>query len=121
GVGDYVSSLIDSGRGAKGFYLILDAQGRLPLSNILERTALLRLKPHWLKRLRSSEMRIVFWENISRVVKAVELLHAQGLLHRHLDTNSLLTQSVSSDNPVDFQLTGFEWSIRVPTLTTVPI
>lgn len=121
GVGDYVSSLIDSGRGAKGFYLILDAQGRLPLSNILERTALLRLKPHWLKRLRSSEMRIVFWENISRVVKAVELLHAQGLLHRHLDTNSLLTQSVSSDNPVDFQLTGFEWSIRVPTLTTAPI
>ncbi|OUM09390.1 hypothetical protein BW686_01470 [Pseudomonas syringae] len=121
GVGDYVSSLVDSGKGVNGFYLVLDTQGRLPLSNILERTAVLKLKPHWLKRLRTPDMRIVFWENILRVVKAIELLHAQGLLHRHLDSNSLLSQSESNDNLIDFQLTGFEWSIRVPTLTTAPI
>lgn len=121
GVGDYISSLIDSGKGANGFYLVLDTQGRLPLRNILEKTAVLTLRPHWLKRLRTPEMRVIFWENIIRVVKAIELLHAQGLLHRHLDANSLLSKSTSNENLIDFQLTGFEWSIRVPTLTTAPI
>ena len=118
GTGDYISSLIESGRDAHGFYLVLDTNGRLPLTYILKKTATLSLRPHWLKRLKSSNIRMQFWENIIRIVKAIELLHAQGLLHRHLDANSILTKASGYEDSVDFQLTGFEWSIRVPTLKT---
>src|SRR3546814_1075112 len=55
------------------------------------------LRPHWLKRLKSSNIRIQLWENIIRIVKAIELLHAQGLLHRHLDANSILTKVSRSE------------------------
>ncbi|MEQ9065683.1 MAG: hypothetical protein RLO18_03110, partial [Gimesia chilikensis] len=41
---------------------------------------------------------------------ALETLHGQGLLHNNLDNWSILTSA--SEEP-DFQLTGFEWSMRL--------
>jgi hypothetical protein len=43
-------------------------------------------------------------------VRGLEALHAQGLLHRNVDTWAVLTSG--GDDP-DFRLTGFEWSMRV--------
>lgn len=120
GVGDYVSSIVDSGRDDKGFYLVLDASGRVPLSCITKSAGALSLRTHWLKRLRNPTTRILFWNNVVRIVKAIELLHAQGLLHRHLDSNSILSSGDINSEAIDFQLTGFEWSVRVHTMSSAP-
>ena len=54
--------------------------------------------------------RVRIWRNLRRVAAALDLLHDQGLLHRNLDTWSVLT--AGGEEP-DFQLTGFEWSMRI--------
>jgi hypothetical protein len=54
--------------------------------------------------------RVRIWRNFRRISEAIEILHLQGLLHRNLDTWAILT--AGSDQP-DFQLTGFEWSMRL--------
>lgn len=59
----------------------------------------------------SLQDREVFWKNIKRAAKGLQILHSQGILHRKLDEWSILTE-----NPFDycdFQLTGFEWSMRL--------
>lgn len=115
GLGDYISTIIDSSKDKTGFALVLDVGNRLPLSELFREKATLSL-PTWLKKLKDINNRIKLWNNILRVVKAIELLHSQGLLHRHIDEDSILTDPYSSE--FDFQLTGFEWSIRVQSLST---
>ncbi|MDX7997847.1 hypothetical protein FE394_01200 [Xenorhabdus sp. Reich] len=116
GLGDYIANLIDAGKDECGFYLVLDAGNRLPLSNFLQSSMQKKtLSIHWLKTLKVPQRRIRFWNNIIRVINALQLLHSQGLLHRHLDEDAILTDPHSSDS--DFQLTGFEWSIRVQTMS----
>ncbi|MDU8643945.1 MULTISPECIES: DEAD/DEAH box helicase family protein [Pseudomonas syringae group] len=117
GVEDLIATLVDSGRDQNGFYLVLDAQERLPLTCLMKQRAL-GLRSHWIKRLKSPASRIIFWENIIRIADAIEILHGQGLLHRQLDDSSILTSITPHNEYKDFQLTGFEWSMRVPTLTS---
>src|SRR6185312_10907285 len=50
------------------------------------------------------------WRNLSRIARAVEILHGHGLAHRNLNRWSILT--AESAEP-DFQLTGHEWSMRI--------
>ena len=50
------------------------------------------------------------WRNLRRIASALETLHSEGLLHRDLDAWSVLT--AGGEEP-DFQLTGFEWSMRL--------
>jgi len=122
GVGDYIVNPVESRKTNKGFYLVLNSDGRVPSSYLLKRKILsLPRNSHWLTRLKDPTVRIRFWKNICRVTNAIGLLHAQGLLHRHLDENSILTYDYESDDFNDFQLTGFEWSIRMPTLTTAKL
>lgn len=121
GVGDYVSSIVDSGRDNEGFYLVLDASGRVPISCLTKKPATLSLRTHWLKRLKNPKTRIIFWSNVIRIVRAIELLHAQGLLHRHLDSNAILTSGDINSEIIDFQLTGFEWSVRVHNMSSALI
>lgn len=122
GVGDYIVYPVEAQKNKKGFYLVLNSEGRFPLSFFTKRTTLsLPKNSHWLTRLKEPTKRIRFWKNIFRVTNAIALLHAQGLLHRHLDENSILTYEYASDDYNDFQLTGFEWSIRMPTLTSSKI
>ncbi|ECE0997127.1 helicase [Salmonella enterica subsp. enterica] len=122
GVGDYIVNPVESKKTNDGYYLVLNSDGRVPTSYLLNKKTLsLPGKSHWLTRLKDPTIRIRFWKNISRVTSAIGLLHAQGLLHRHLDENAILTYNYESDDYNDFQLTGFEWSIRMPTLTTAKI
>ncbi|HIC9644180.1 TPA: AAA domain-containing protein, partial [Klebsiella pneumoniae] len=111
GLGDYISSIVDSGKDERGFYLVLDADFRVPLSYIFKEKKTLSLNKEWIRNSRRIENRIKLWHNFIRIIKAIELLHSQGLLHRHLDKDSILTDPRSLD--FDFQLTGFEWSLRV--------
>ncbi|MCP9268901.1 AAA domain-containing protein [Xenorhabdus sp. XENO-1] len=122
GVGDYIVYPVESKKTNEGFYLVLNSDGRVPASYLLNRKTLsLPRNSHWLTRLKDPTVRIRFWKNICRITNAIGLLHAQGLLHRHLDENSILTYEYEYDDYNDFQLTGFEWSIRMPTLTTAKI
>jgi hypothetical protein len=106
GAMDYIAHLGQAGIDRQGFYLVLDPGQRRPLEALLKRTA----PGHWLTQPRQLTNRARIWRNLRRVAVALETLHAQGLLHRNLDTWAVLT--AGSDEP-DFQLTGFEWSMRI--------
>lgn len=119
GAEDLIATLIEHGRDSDGFYLVLDAQERIPLSQLLNDRVLLR-RPHWVKKLKHLSSRSTFWKNIIRISDAIDILHSQGLLHRQLDEEAILTSPTLRHDGKDFQLTGFEWSMRVTGLTDSP-
>lgn len=117
GADDLIATLAEHGRDPFGFYLVLDAQERIPLSQILNNRILFR-RPHWIKKLRQPSFRSLFWKNIIRISDAIDILHTQGLLHRQLDEEAILTSPTLHHDEKDFQLTGFEWSMRVTGLAS---
>ncbi|MCL9802334.1 AAA domain-containing protein [Pseudomonas sp. AKS31] len=119
GAEDLIATLVEHGRDPDGFYLILDSQERIPISQILNNRVMLR-SPHWIKKLKQPSSRSLFWKNIIRISDAIDILHSQGLLHRQLDEDAILTSSTLRHDGKDFQLTGFEWSMRVPGLANSP-
>ncbi|SMS08823.1 helicase [Pseudomonas viridiflava] len=116
GADDLIATLVESCKDAEGFYLVLDTQERLPLSFLMSSRVLTR-KPFWIKNLKKPSQRAHFWKNIIRISSAIDMLHNQGLLHRQLSADSILATNNQHDGCRDFQLTGFEWSMRVTTLT----
>jgi hypothetical protein len=44
------------------------------------------------------------------VATALGIIHSQGIVHGHIDFNAIMTEG--ADEP-DFQVTGFEWSLRL--------
>uniref|UniRef100_B0T8Q0 Superfamily I DNA or RNA helicase or helicase subunit-like protein n=1 Tax=Caulobacter sp. (strain K31) TaxID=366602 RepID=B0T8Q0_CAUSK len=109
----YVARVLDAGSDAEGFYIVLDAGQRRPLELILERG---RGSTEWLRSLNLSGNRYRLWRNLQQVCRGLEILHNEGLVHRNLDGWSILT--AAGDDP-DFQLTGFEWSIRLSATSDV--
>lgn len=103
----YFARVVDAGNDTKGFYIVLDASQRRPLQVLLDRG---RKSTDWLRSLNLPQNRHRLWSNLMRIVRGLEILHNEGLVHRNLDAWSVLTSA--GDDP-DFQLTGFEWSIRL--------
>lgn len=101
-----IAKLHDAGEDKDGFYLVIDPGQRRPLAPILERAP----RGHRLRLPRSPQNRDLMWRNLRRIASALEALHSEGLLHRDLDAWSVLT--AGGEEP-DFQLTGFEWSMRL--------
>ena len=101
-----IAKLHDAGEDKDGFYLVIDPGQRRPLATILERAP----RGHRLRLPRSPQNRDLMWRNLRRIASALEALHSEGLLHRDLDAWSVLT--AGGEEP-DFQLTGFEWSMRL--------
>ncbi len=106
GAADLIVPLRSTGMDASGFYLVLDPGSRRPLEMLIRHAP----ANSWLKQPRLARNRFRVWTNIRRVVLALETLHLQGLLHRNLDTWAILT---AASEEADFQLTGFEWSMRL--------
>ncbi len=106
GASETIAQLKQAGLDEQGFYLILDPGQRTPLHDLLDHIP----TGHWLKQPRLPRNRVSVWRNLIRLGRGLETLHAQGLLHRNLDEWSVLTSGL--DQP-DFQLTGFEWSMRI--------
>lgn len=106
GAATFIVRLESAGYDADGFYLVLDTGTRRPLETLLSQS----LPSSWILQPRSNNSRALIWANLSRVARGLELLHAQGLLHRNLDRFAVLGSG--SADP-DFQLTGFEWSMRI--------
>lgn len=99
-----IAHIVESSQDNDGYYLVLDSGGRLPISFS---------KNKWIKSLTklNDNNRTRFWINIKRIIKAIDFLHAQGLFHRKLSKDSILLGDDSTNE--NFQLTGFEWSIRI--------
>lgn len=90
----------------EAFHLLLANDHRLPLQLRLDDP-----RPgDWLRSPRTPRGRVRLWAEIARLAEGLAILHSQGMLHRNIDTWSVLT-SVAEDP--DFLLTGFEWSMRL--------
>ncbi|GJD97654.1 AAA domain-containing protein [Methylobacterium iners] len=103
---EVIAKLHDAGEDKDGFYLVIDPGQRRPLAPILNNAP----RGHRLRLPRSPQNRDLMWRNLRRIALALEALHSEGLLHRDLDAWSVLT--AGGEEP-DFQLTGFEWSMRL--------
>jgi hypothetical protein len=106
GASTSIATLSNASFDDRGFYLVIDLGQRRPLENLLAHTP----AGHWLKNQRILPNRIRLWRNLAQIAAALEILHGQGLLHRNLDKWSILA---SGGQEPDFQLTGFEWSMRL--------
>lgn len=98
--------MMKSGRDKEGFYLVLNPGQGSPLEVLLNASR----KPPLLAQARQPRVRRLLWANILRLVRGLELLHSQGVIHRNIDPWSVVT--ALGDEP-DFLLTGFEWSMRI--------
>lgn len=107
GAEEHIARLIDAGEDAKGFYIVIAAGQRRPLAVLLERG---RGPTAWLRLTAAVANRRRLWANLKRIAIGLEVLHTQGLIHCNLDTWSVLS---TGDLEPDFQLTGFEWSMRL--------
>jgi hypothetical protein len=103
---EVIAHLLRAGMDEKGFYLILDLGQKSVLRTITDRGN----PSHWLNQPRFDANRLLIWQNLKRLSAAIEILHSQGLLHRKLDASSVLT---AGRKEADFQLTGFEWAVRL--------
>ncbi|WP_370103474.1 AAA domain-containing protein [Bradyrhizobium yuanmingense] len=108
-----IATLLQAGFDDAGFYLVLDLGQREPLATILQHGQ----AGHWLKNPRITRNRLLLWQNLSQIAAALEILHDQGLLHRNVDEWSILA---SGGSEPDFQLTGFEWSLRLAGAANAP-
>ena len=106
GANEVIAPLYATGNDDEGFHLALDVGQRRPLATILE----FGNKNQWIRQTNRITNRIRMWRNMQRVCRGIEIIHQQGLIHRNLDGWSVLT---SGGEQLDFQLTGFEWSIRL--------
>lgn len=105
GASDVIVDVIEFVEDEENFGVLLEHSGQ-PLSFKREHVA----SQHWLKNLGAIRARSLFWQNFKRVVWALGIIHAQGLVHGNIDTTAIMTEG--AEEP-DFQLTGFEWSLRV--------
>jgi hypothetical protein len=108
-----IAALVRAGFDELGFYLVLDLGQRQPLASLLHHSP----AGHWLKNPRLARNRVLLWRNLAQIGTALEILHGQGLLHRNIDVWSILA---SGTQEVDFQLTGFEWSLRLAGAANAP-
>lgn len=96
---EYLVPLVESGRDAHHFMMALGAGTRVPFS-ILSRLETTPDEP----------TRLLIWKNVRRLAKGLGILHAHGLVHRNLGPDAVFTSTSATP---DFQLSGFEWSIRL--------
>ncbi|WP_175984085.1 AAA domain-containing protein [Burkholderia vietnamiensis] len=106
GVSDYIVELQGTGEDETGFHLVLSPGQRRPLASLLRDDH----SGTWSARAKVPQDRMTIWRNLQRIANGLDLLHSQGLLHRNLNAWSVLT--AGKEEP-DFQLTGFEWSMRL--------
>lgn len=108
---DLFVPMLASGEDDEGFYLVLDPGQGTPLEcfRMAGNPRTMLAQP------RLPQNRRLIWSNALRLARALDLLHAQGVIHRNIDPWAIIT---SLDDQADFRLTGFEWSMRIASLDT---
>lgn len=105
GAPDVIVDVLEFVEDADDFGVVLERAGQ-PLSARIRRVS----RQHWLRNLSMMRSRMLFWRNIRRIVDALGIVHAQGLVHGRLDADAIMTEG--ADEP-DFRLSGFEWSLWI--------
>ncbi|AFK54012.1 DEAD/DEAH box helicase [Tistrella mobilis] len=103
GARDVIVDVLEFVEDDENFGVVLERVGQ-PLVERRRRAP----RPHWLRNLGAPRPRTLFWRNLKRVVTALGIVHAQGLVHGRLTADAIMTEG--ADEP-DFQLGGFEWSL----------
>ncbi|TIP93930.1 MAG: DNA helicase, partial [Mesorhizobium sp.] len=103
GARELIVDVIEFVEDEENFGVLLPQLGQ-PLAARLRRLP----RQHWLKNLGAIRSRMLFWQNINRVVKALGIVHSQGLVHGNLSADVVITEG--AEDP-DFYLSGFEWSL----------
>lgn len=85
------------------FGVVMERAGK-PLPALLTRVT----RSHWLHALAIPAHRARLWQNVSRLITAVGIVHAQGLVHGRVDEEAVFSEG--SREP-DFKLSGLEWSL----------
>lgn len=85
------------------FAVVLEMSGS-PLSAKRKQVS----RQHWLKNPTTTRFRTLFWRNFERLVVALGIIHAQGLVHGRISADAVWTEG--AEEP-DFRLGGFEWSL----------
>ncbi|WP_454618613.1 DEAD/DEAH box helicase [Bradyrhizobium cenepequi] len=93
-------------------FCIVHEPGSMPLEGKL-RTA---PKRFWMRNLSVPANRVVLWQNLGRLAKALGILHSHGLLHGRIDSYAVFTEGAQE---ADFRLGGFEWSLVLGEARTV--
>ena len=107
GAADNIASLIDAGSDKVAYYIVIATDQRRPLALYLTEKG---SASAWQRLTASAANRRKLWANLRKVASGLDLLHLQGLIHCNVDAWAILT---SGGGEPDFQLTGFEWSMRL--------
>jgi hypothetical protein len=103
GARDVVVDVMEFVEDDREFGVLLERVGQ-PLSERRKRVS----RQHWLHNLGAPRPRVLFWNNIKSVVRALGIIHAQGLVHGRLAADVIMTEGADE---ADFRLGGFEWSL----------
>lgn len=103
GARDLIVDVLEFLEDDDNFGVVLDRVGQ-PLTEKLKRVP----RQHWLRNLDGTRARALFWQNVKRLVSAIGIVHAQGLVHGRVAGDVVMTEG--ADEP-DFQLGGLEWSL----------
>lgn len=71
-------------------------------------------KSHWLSKdkIISTTSRMFLWKNVLRLIEGIEILHGQDIIHRNINTNSVIyKENEEIDDTERFVLSGFEKSL----------
>lgn len=74
---------------------------------------------HWMHKdvIHEISNRVILWKNIIRLIKGVEILHSQGIIHRKINLDNILYDNSSSIKDTErFRLGGFEQSLNLSNL-----
>lgn len=107
GASDHIANLIDAGKDRSGYYIVIGPGQRRPVALYLPSQSGNLI---WQRQTAAPQNRRVLWGNLQRIAAGLEVLHLQGLIHCNLDAWSILS---SGGSEPDFQLTGFEWAMRL--------
>lgn len=106
GARDRLAMLVEPIEDPAAYTLVLASEQRVPLATLIDD----ELSSRWFNQSRTPRGRLRLWQELKRLAEGLRILHQQGLIHRNLDTWSVLTTGGSEP---DFVLTGFEWSMRL--------
>jgi hypothetical protein len=105
GAAEVIVNIVEFIEDDQDFGVVLDLAGQ-PLSHKLSNVT----RDHWLRSLNGGRSRTLLWRNIRRLALALGIVHAQGMIHGAVCAEEVITEGAQEP---DFQLGGFEWSLRV--------
>lgn len=103
---EVVVEVLSSGESEDAFYFVMP-NDIAPLEHVSR----LARSDHWLRMMQGARQRGLLWRNIRRLVEALGIIHAQGLVHGLINSRSVFSSGAATGP--DFRLGGFEFCLRI--------